>query len=147
MDGCFTDELPAAVTTAIAEALPSTDPLDRADFDPIDYINAQFPSEQAALEALTPFMAKVSGEIGKPGRQSPFVQENGDGWVMVRALGITVTLDDDISKAIEEQSRAGEQATKDIAEAQAAIRELFEKIKDITNKAEQSELMVQEICR
>jgi hypothetical protein len=49
--------------------------------------------------------------------------------------------------AIEEQSRAGEQATNDIQEAQAAIRELFEKIKDITNKAEQSELMVQEICR
>lgn len=63
---------------------------------------------------------------------------------MTRPLG---TLDNEISVAIEEQSRAGEQATNDIQEAQAAIRELFEKIKDITNKAEQSELMVQEICR
>jgi len=63
------------------------------------------------------------------------------------AMPTTASLDDEISEAIEKQSRAGEQATKDITEAQTAIQELFEKIKDITNKAEQSELMVQEICR
>lgn len=64
MEGFFTGELPGTVNAAIAEALPSGDPLDRPDFDAIDYINAQFPSEQAALEALEPFLAQVTNEIG-----------------------------------------------------------------------------------
>ena len=34
------------------------------DFDAVDYINAKFPSEQAALEALEPFIAQVTDEIG-----------------------------------------------------------------------------------
>jgi hypothetical protein len=64
MEGFFTGELPGTVNAAIAEALPSGDPLDRPDFDAIDYINAKFPSEQAALEALEPFLAQVTNEIG-----------------------------------------------------------------------------------
>ena len=45
------------------------------------------------------------------------------------------------------QAEAGERAAKDIASAKGAIHELHEKIKDIKSKAEQSELMVQDICR
>ena len=30
----------------------------------MDFINGRFPSEQAALEALEPFIAQVTGEIG-----------------------------------------------------------------------------------
>ena len=41
----LTASLPGQVTDAIAEVLPSNDPLDRADFNPIDFINAQFPTE------------------------------------------------------------------------------------------------------
>ena len=56
-------------------------------------------------------------------------------------------LDDEISRTVQAQSEAGRQATKDVQEAKAAIRELFEKIRDMKAKAEQSEVMVQEICR
>ncbi|CAN0585064.1 unnamed protein product [Ectocarpus sp. 12 AP-2014] len=56
-------------------------------------------------------------------------------------------LGDEISKTVQGQSEAGHQATRDVDEAKAAIRELFEKIRDMKAKAEQSEVMVQEICR
>ena len=56
-------------------------------------------------------------------------------------------LDEEISKTVQAQSEAGHQATRDVDEAKAAIRELFEKIRDMKAKAEQSEVMVQEICR
>jgi hypothetical protein len=39
--------LPAEVQKAIAEILPSDDPLDKADFDLIEYINELFPNEQS----------------------------------------------------------------------------------------------------
>ncbi|KAM3569795.1 hypothetical protein VYU27_008120 [Nannochloropsis oceanica] len=120
-EGMYTQHLSEEVTQAVQEAIPTSDPLDRPDFDAIDFINAKFPSEQAALEALDPFISQITEEIG--------------------------VLDVDISQAIEAQAKAGEQATKDIAEAQSAISELFAKIEGITAKAEQSEMMVQEICR
>lgn len=48
---------------------------------------------------------------------------------------------------VQAQAEAGERAAKDIAAAKGAIHELHTKIKDIKTKAEQSELMVQDICR
>jgi hypothetical protein len=39
--------LPAEVQKAIAEILPSDDPLDKPDFDLIEYINELFPNEQS----------------------------------------------------------------------------------------------------
>ena len=60
-----TSDLGAEVTQAIAEAFPSHDPLDRPGFDATDYINTQFPSEQAALESLQPFLEKMTSDIGK----------------------------------------------------------------------------------
>ncbi|TFJ84963.1 hypothetical protein NSK_003991 [Nannochloropsis salina CCMP1776] len=120
-EGLPTQSLPPDVIQAVQEALPTSDPLDRADFDPVDYINTKFPSEQIALEALDPFIGQITEEIG--------------------------ALDTDISQAIEAQAKAGEEASKNIGEAQSAISDLFNKIRDITAKAEQSEVMVQEICR
>jgi len=58
-------ELGVEVTQAIADAFPSHDPLDRPGFDATDYINTQFPSEQAALESLQPFLEKMTGDIGE----------------------------------------------------------------------------------
>ena len=43
--------------------------------------------------------------------------------------------------------QAGERAARDISEAKIAIHELHTKIQGIKGKAEQSEMMVQEICR
>ena len=39
--------LPADVQQAIASILPSDDPLDKPDFDLIEYINELFPNEQS----------------------------------------------------------------------------------------------------
>ena len=38
---------PSEVQDAIAEVLPSTDPLDQPDFSTVDYINDLFPTEQS----------------------------------------------------------------------------------------------------
>jgi vacuolar protein sorting-associated protein 53 len=95
------------------------DTLDSSSFDPIAYINQKFPTENS-LDEIDTFVLGVSCKI--------------------------TTLDDEISRAVQAQSRAGEQATRDISEAQDAIKELFDKIGDIKTKASQSERMVQEIC-
>lgn len=96
------------------------DPLDTLDFDPVVYLNHRFPTERS-LERLEPFMINIGEQIGE--------------------------LDEEISRTVQTQSEAGHQATRDVEEAKTAIRELFEKIRDMKAKAEQSEVMVQEICR
>lgn len=100
--------------------LPSEDPLDREDFDAIAYINEHFPTE-SSLKRLDPFVVRVNTSV--------------------------TTLDDEISRAVHAQAEAGERAAKDLCEAKAAIYDLHSKIKDIKGKADQSELMVQEICK
>jgi len=102
---------------AIGEA---EDPLDRGDFDAVAYINQHFPTE-SSLKRLDPFVSRVNTNI--------------------------TALDEEISRAVHAQAEAGERAAKDISEAKAAIHDLHTKIKDIKGKAEQSELMVQEICK
>lgn len=62
-----------------------SDPLDSDNFDPIDFINRHFPSEASLLE-LDTFMVGISSKISG--------------------------LDDEISRAVQGQSRAGEQATR-----------------------------------
>jgi hypothetical protein len=162
----------ASTVDTIGEA---EDPLDRADFDAVAYINQQFPTE-SSLKRLDPFVSRVNSNIAH--------------------------LDDEISRAVHTQAevrsfiglcclsefssvcsgdyfplpptflepmphtpprvllhrsivppflfsttQAGERAAKDITEAKAAIHDLHTKIKDIKGKAEQSVLMVQEICK
>mmetsp|Transcript_69 Transcript_69/g.358 ORF Transcript_69/g.358 Transcript_69/m.358 type:complete len:834 (-) Transcript_69:43-2544(-) len=94
--------------------------LDRDDFDAVEYINLKFPTEHS-LSLLPPYAALIQGRIAE--------------------------LDNELSNAVAEQSSVGLTASKDLEEAQLAIQELVGKIRDIQDKAEQSELMVQEICR
>jgi DNA repair exonuclease SbcCD ATPase subunit len=98
----------------------SDDPLDAPNFDAVEYINQQFPSE-TSLENLDPFVARLQAQIS--------------------------SLDEEISGAVQAQSEAGEKAERDINEAQTAIYELHAKINGIKSKAEHSERMVLEICR
>lgn len=56
-------------------------------------------------------------------------------------------VDTEILAAVRAQSSSGGRARQDLGAAKATIEELFSKIRDIQRKAEQSELMVQEICR
>jgi hypothetical protein len=99
---------------AVGGAAAAEDPLNASsDFDAVAYINQYFPSERS-LEKLDDFTARISEEI--------------------------TGLDIDISAAVQAQSEAGLQAVKDVSEAQAAITELFLKIRDIKDKAQQSEV-------
>ncbi|CAM9358933.1 unnamed protein product, partial [Chrysoparadoxa australica] len=101
-------------------SMESDDPLDKQDFNAVEYLNHHFPTERS-LDRLDPFMLKITAQISE--------------------------LDGDISQAVQGQSSAGDQASRDVAEAKAAIADLFGKITDIKKKAGQSEDMVQEICR
>jgi len=109
---------PAYGTTMMMYGLIE-DPLDSPDFDPIAFINQHFPTE-SSLDGLDTFVVGIASQI--------------------------TTLDEEISSAVQAQSVAGKQASKDIEEAQQAILELFDKIQDIKAKASQSERMVNEIC-
>jgi len=95
------------------------DPLDQIGFDPVSLVNQRFPTE-ASLEDLDAFALAIGAQVS--------------------------TLDEEIAHAVQAQSLAGQQASKDISDAQKAIEELFVKINDIKSKAAQSERMVQEIC-
>ena len=56
-------------------------------------------------------------------------------------------VDAEILEAVRVQSSSGARAREELAGARAAIEDLFARIHEIQRKAEQSELMVQEICR
>eukprot|EP00729_Bicosta_minor_P012793 gene12793-9347_t len=112
-------KLDPEVQQAISQAFPSDDPLDNPDFDPVDYINSLFPNEQALVK-LDDFALKLKKKIWR--------------------------VDNDIQVSIRGQTNVGseEQALED---AQEGMTELFTRIRDIKQKAELSEKMVQEITR
>ncbi|XAR48300.1 hypothetical protein NMG60_11031066 [Bertholletia excelsa] len=86
----------------------------------LDYINQMFPTE-ASLSGVEPLMQKIHGEIRR--------------------------VDAGILAAVRQQSNSGTKAKEDLAAATRAVEELMYKIREIKSKAEQSETMVQEICR
>ncbi|KDO27726.1 hypothetical protein SPRG_07353 [Saprolegnia parasitica CBS 223.65] len=113
-------QLPVGVEDAISRVLPSEDVLDRAEFDCVEFINRNFPDE-SSLADIEPFVSRLNGRMKE--------------------------LDENLSHASQEQSLAAHQALADLKEAQKAVSQLYTKIYDIRGKAEQSEVMVQEICR
>ncbi|KAF9593221.1 hypothetical protein IFM89_020716 [Coptis chinensis] len=104
----------------------------------LEYINQMFPTE-ASLSGVEPLMQKIHGEIRR--------------------------VDAGILSAVRQQSNSGTKAKEDLAAATRAVQsgvvwvdprlvkgllaswELMFKIREIKTKAEQSETMVQEICR
>nr|XP_006823125.1 PREDICTED: vacuolar protein sorting-associated protein 53 homolog [Saccoglossus kowalevskii] len=111
---------PPEVQQAIDQVLPSNDPLDRPDFNAVDYINQLFPTEQS-LSNIDDVVNRMRLKIRR--------------------------LDDDIRYVVRGQTNAGQDGREALEEAQKAIQELFRRIKDIKEKAEQSEQMVKEITR
>ena len=95
------------------------DPLELSNFDPVLFINDAFPDEDS-LQNLDSFTTGMSSQI--------------------------TVLEEEISRTVQTQSLQGQQASKDIAEAQSYIEDLFSKMGDIKSKASNSEKMVQEIC-
>nr|CAG4650778.1 EOG090X024P [Simocephalus serrulatus]SVE94101.1 EOG090X024P [Simocephalus serrulatus] len=111
---------PPEVIAAIDQVFPSQDPLDRADFNPVDYINNLFPTEQSLSnieEVITDFQGKIRH------------------------------LDSEIKSCIRSQSGVSQDGAAALEEAQRAICQLFARIKDIRAKAEKSEHTVREITR
>mmetsp|Transcript_28777 Transcript_28777/g.63416 ORF Transcript_28777/g.63416 Transcript_28777/m.63416 type:complete len:903 (+) Transcript_28777:134-2842(+) len=103
--------------------LPSerkTDVFDKEDFDAIKFINQIYPDE-SSLGDLDRFIGVLKKQIR--------------------------TVDKEIFSAVRAQGGAHTRARDDVASAHAQISELFMKIRDIQRKAEESEMMVQEICR
>jgi len=96
------------------------DPLDADNFNSVEYINRQFPNE-ASLGGLDDFVEKLKAR-----------QKHND---------------EDIRLAIRRQAATGRRARADLDEAKSAVRELFERIKAIKAKAEQSEELVSDVCR
>eukprot|EP00241_Pyramimonas_parkeae_P017643 CAMPEP_0114299464 /NCGR_PEP_ID=MMETSP0059-20121206/12989_1 /TAXON_ID=36894 /ORGANISM="Pyramimonas parkeae, Strain CCMP726" /LENGTH=843 /DNA_ID=CAMNT_0001421941 /DNA_START=19 /DNA_END=2550 /DNA_ORIENTATION=+ len=98
----------------------TADPFDDPELDPVDFVNRIFPSEQQ-LSGLEPMLQNLRLRIRR--------------------------VDGDILDAVRQQSSSGHRAKQDLDHAKTAIQDLFSRIRDIQAKAEQSELMVQEICR
>eukprot|EP00249_Psilotum_nudum_P021312 c28062_g1_i1 orf=249-2780(+) len=86
----------------------------------LEFINRMFPTE-ASLVAVEPLIQKLRNKIRH--------------------------VDAEILVAVRQQSSSGTKAKEDLAASMKAIQELTHRIRDIKVKAEQSEIMVQEICR
>jgi len=95
--------------------LPSTEEIDRADFNPVDYINQLFPTEQS--------LANIDEVIG--GVKSK-----------IRSL------DTDIRLTIRGHSDTGIDEHKALEEAQNSILLLFQQMREIKDKADKSEEVV-----
>lgn len=111
---------PPDVQAAIEQVLPSKDPLDRPDFNTIDYINSLFPTEQS-LSNIDDVVTKMQDKIN--------------------------TIDNEISVVVRGQCTVSQDGRQALDEAQKVIKLLFLHIKDIKERAEKSEEMVREITR
>lgn len=96
------------------------DPLDADNFNPVDHINKTFPNE-VSLSNLDGFVDNLKAQQKQ--------------------------IDDDIRHAVRRQAACGRRARADLDEAKSAVRELFERIKAIKGKAQQSETLVSDVCR
>eukprot|EP00963_Diacronema_lutheri_P002401 scaffold155_cov347-Pavlova_lutheri.AAC.80 len=94
--------------------------LDAETFDPAAFVNEVFPTE-SSLGDVDDIVEKVRRRIKD--------------------------VDGEIRASVRLQSSAGLRAREDLGSGQHAIQELGEKVKEIKQKSEQSERMVQEICR
>ncbi|XP_050438250.1 vacuolar protein sorting-associated protein 53 homolog [Adelges cooleyi] len=106
------------VQNAIDETLPSDDPLDRPEFDAIDYINKMFPTEQS--------LANIDD--------------------VINSLECKVdSIDSEIRSVIRGQIEVNKDGKAELEEAQRYIKQLFSQIREIKQKAEHSEEVVKEI--
>ncbi|GLI62858.1 hypothetical protein VaNZ11_005587 [Volvox africanus] len=96
------------------------DLFDSEDFDPTKLVNQLYPDE-ASLTDLDKFVLVLKKQINQ--------------------------VDQEIFNAVRSQGGAHARARQDLSVAHGQIVELFTKIRDIQRKSEESEAMVQEICR
>ena len=105
---------------SLQELFPSNDPLDALDFDPVSYINSIFPTEQSLTK-----IEKVKADL----------QTNAN----------SVALE--LSEIVKSQAKLGEKTQSQLANSYSTIQELQERVKFMRKKAEDSEFMVEDICK
>ncbi|CAG8576657.1 10577_t:CDS:10, partial [Cetraspora pellucida] len=113
-------KFPPELEASISQILQTNDPLDSNDFNPIEYLNQMLPNEQA-LASVDVTTKKLQARM----RQ----------------------LSEDIKELSRLQTDGGQRGPEEVAEAKKAIEELFDRIRQIKEKASQSETMVQEITK
>ncbi|KAL6064374.1 Vacuolar protein sorting-associated protein 53 [Balamuthia mandrillaris] len=126
----FTPELHAAIT----EILPSNDPLDAPDFDPVDYINHMFPNEQSLVD-VDKAISRLKLKINQTDE------------TILREIRNQSNSSSSSSHSTSLQASGAGNIGEDLHQAKDSIQELFSKIHDIRRKAAESERMVQDICR
>ncbi|XP_022667967.1 vacuolar protein sorting-associated protein 53 homolog [Varroa jacobsoni] len=119
-DILYATSFPPEVQAALNQVLPSSDPLDQADFEPVAYINSIFPNEQS-LANVDDVMIMLRGRIGD--------------------------LDEEIREVVRCQTTPNADGRTSLKEAQTALHHLFASVKDIKEKADSSEKRVAEITR
>jgi hypothetical protein len=114
-------ELSLMARTAVCEMFPSEDPVSQINFDPVDFLNQQFPDE-ASLAALDDFIRKASAHAK--------------------------TLDEDLRDSVHNSSVEinSESVSFAVEQAFSAVKELHEKISSVKAKVLESEELVREIC-
>ncbi|XP_065201142.1 vacuolar protein sorting-associated protein 53 homolog [Planococcus citri] len=112
----FSDE----VQNAIEQVVPSDDTLDVADFNPIDYINSIFPTEQS-LSNIDQVISNMETKV--------------------------YNIDTEIRNVVRQQTNMGQDGRSALLDAQKVINQLLIQIREIKCKAESSEEMVREITQ
>ncbi|CAG8457600.1 10592_t:CDS:10 [Funneliformis mosseae] len=113
-------KFPPELENSISEILQTNDLIDNNDFIPIEYINQMLPNEYA-LASIDETTKRLQYKM----RQ----------------------LEGEIHEHTRLQTNGGQQGYEEVAEAKKAIEELFKRIRQIKEKATQSEIMVQEITQ
>eukprot|EP00127_Corallochytrium_limacisporum_P002038 Clim_evm26s99 gene=Clim_evmTU26s99 len=108
------------VEDALARLFPSDDPLDRADFDVVDYLNNLFPNEQS-LVSVESIAKKYTTQI----RQ----------------------IEEGIRSIVRSENGTQIDGRKCLEDANQSVRELTGKLDEIKRRAEESESLVQDITR
>ena len=108
------------IEKALQQLFPSTDPLDALDFDPVSYINSIFPTEQS-LSKIDSVKADLQANANKVAKE--------------------------LSEIVVSQAKLGEKTHKQLSTSYTVIQELQERVKLMRQKAEDSEYMVEDICK
>ncbi|OMJ76940.1 hypothetical protein SteCoe_23564 [Stentor coeruleus] len=105
---------------ALQALYPSTDPLDSVDFDAVSYINSIFPTEQS-LTNIDTIKEGLQEESTKVARE--------------------------LSDLVKSQAKLSEKTHSQLKTSYSTIQELQERVKHMRQKAEDSEFMVEDICK
>lgn len=105
---------------ALQELFPSNDPLDAPDFDPVTYINSIFPNEQS-LNKIDSIKHDLQNDADRVSKE--------------------------LSEIVKTQAKLGEKTQSQLKSSYSTIQELQIRVKTMRKKAEDSEFMVEDICK